>query len=337
MRFFSMRNTKKPSETSKQLIDEMLKKKQEAAPDEANRLINSLLKRKKLLGDNFEPEKDYEVIFKNEDRELRLYYPTRRTITLNSKYRDRETDRTKYRKESYFVQLPHLIFAHVKKPNRRLRPELDGNGQPIDPRGFYLVFVVGDKVEPNTMIYMPTLPNSHHDYKICQGSAGGFDFDNRVQNYWTSEFLPGEIANGPHACQYAFLGMNEFAPGNDPTEKSMANWATIKTAGEVEALLSFQSIPLSQTKFGFGLLWDGEKLYEKPPFSQADKDKILASEEDFKTTLDKMDFINRLMKNTADEEELEWLDCRYYKLDRKYWSEMEGGEKEQNWYEWRDE
>ena len=328
MRIFRslMQSKKKPenaADQSKRLIQEMLEKKKAEAPAEAARLIKSLVKRKEVFGEEFVAAKDYEIIFQNEDRELRLYYPTRRTITINNKRRDEETGRNKYTKSSHFVQLPHLIFAYVKNPYRRLRPELDANGHEIDPRGLYLVFVKGGEIRPDTPIFMPTLPNSHHDYKICQGSAGGFNFDNRVQNYWTSEFLPSEIPNGVYACQTSFYHLKpRLSRSDDPTKIAMQNWSELKTVEEVEDRLSYESRRFCDTVFGKGLLWDGEKLYEKPPFSQADQDRVMEAIGVLKSPIEKMRFVNNLMNESEDEDELDWLERLYYDLDYKYWAEV---------------
>jgi len=334
MRWFNIMRSKPKPDKSQQLIQEMLDRKQAEAPDEAARLIQSMVKRKEVFGEEFVAQKDYKVLYQSEDREIRLYLPHKRTITINNKVIDRENDRYIYRKSSYFVQLPYLIFAYVKKPHRRLVAELDGNGRPIDARGLYLAFAKEEEITDKTLVYMPTLPNSHHDFKICQGSAGGFDFDNRIKNYWTSEFLPSEIPNGIHALQRAFQTLKSRYTSGDATETSMENWASTDLQTVLERF-NDAAHTFNQTKFGWGLLWDGEKLYEKPPFSEADKVKILEAEGNLGTVVEKMAYFKRLIDETKDEDERDWLLQRYYSLDQQYWSELERNKEEKSntgWY-----
>jgi hypothetical protein len=197
----------------------------------------------------------------------------------------REETKSKYNKSQYFVQMPYCIFARRKMhpagvANTRRR---EGNEVANDYRGFYLVFAKEPVKTSKDIIYMPTLPNMYEDFKICEGSAGGHNFDSRVSNYWNSEFLPRETPYGAHALSQ-IVGM----PRTE--EEYFTLWAKLELKDF--ARLSYAARTIEQTKFCQGTFFGySQEEWEK---TQPKKKKLAKAAQDLAEREDREDHIYRI-------------------------------------------
>ena len=217
---------KKRNDASDKLVADLIARRKDELAGESQRLVASLLKRKEVLGENFKFENAHRTIFEDQHLEIREYPPHKRTLQVNTKGYDKN-EKIVNKTQSFHLQLPYTIFATMRRHPRY------GNG-------LYLGFRTSPLISIRNNLIFPTLPNTHANLMVCEGSGGGHDFDSRIQNYWASIFQTQEIPDGMRQIQRVF--------------HTMDLWSEVDI-DEVNYRLGIYGtrIPLFQTAFGFGI------------------------------------------------------------------------------------
>jgi len=306
-------------------ISEAIAKRKKSAPKLASSRILALTKRRNT-GDQFELKPDFRVLYEDENVEIREYPPHRRTITVSLKNHEDDYRERRYIERKHFLPMPHCVFARRKKhPEGIPDHRLDGDGNKIitSHKGFYLGFAKKPIETSRDEIYMPFLPNMYEDYKVCEGSGGGHNFDNRVSGFWGSSFLPEETPNGAYAVSKA-LGI-----GAGKYDACFEAWAKL-TPEEVAERMNYAHLPIDQTHFGhdahFG--YDREAWEKEQELERIEAEKRRRKYENERDERLREERRNRVLygtecPNCAREELTNRLDREMccYGCDEYYWAE----------------